>query len=307
MKKMKTKFFDICFLALTVLPLVAAMVLRVLLRPLSEGVTVTGAQIYFTIPMPIQDLPVTEVQVTSLLVVLSLTGLCLFLTNGATKIPHSRRQLLAEMIVEKIQELTDSNMGPRFSGFAPFIAAILALSAFSSLSSMLGLFPPTSDLNIVAGWALLVFILITYYKTRGGVGNYLRDFTKPVAVLTPVNIIGEVATPLSMTLRHYGNVLSGVVISTMLSVGLSGLSKLIFGWLPGRLGQFPFLEIGIPAVFSVYFDIFSGCLQAFIFAMLTMMYISNGFPGEAYEARMKRKSERIAKKKARRAEKAAVL
>ncbi len=306
MKNMKSKLVDILFLCMTVLPFAAGIVLRVLFRPLTEGVTVTGAQIYFTVPMPIQDLPVTEAQVNSLLVVLSLTGLCLFLTHGVTKIPHSRRQLLAEMLVEKVQELTDSNMGPRFSGFAPFVAAILALSAFSSLSSMLGLFSPTSDLNIVAGWALLVFILITYYKTRGGIGNYLREFTKPVVVLTPVNIIGEVATPLSMTLRHYGNILSGMVISTMLSVGLSGLSRLIFGWLPGAFGQFPFFEIGIPAVFSIYFDIFSGCLQAFIFAMLTMIYISNGFPGEAYEARMKRKSERIARRKQRQAEKTGV-
>ena len=77
-------------------------------------------------------------------------------------------------------------MGERFMGFAPFIAAILGLSALSSLSSLLGLYPPTSDINIVAGWAILVFILITHYKLKGGLGNYLKGYTEPIAVFTPI-------------------------------------------------------------------------------------------------------------------------
>lgn len=180
-------------------------------------------------------------------------------------------------------------MGERFMGFAPFIAAILGLSALSSLSSLLGLYPPTSDINIVAGWAILVFILITHYKLKGGLGNYLKGYTEPIAVFTPINIISEVATPVSMTFRHFGNVLSGSVISVLVAAALQGLTSLLLGWLPGLLGEIPFLQIGIPAVLSLYFDIFSGCLQAFIFSMLTMLYIANGFPEEAYEKRRLKK------------------
>ena len=281
MTRIRSRILDILLLSLAVLPFIGAMLLRVLTRPVSQGVSITGAQIYFTIPMPLQDLPITESQVTSLAVILFVTFFCLYLTHGVTKIPSSKRQIFAEFLVEKATDLVKTNMGDRFIGFAPFVAAIMAISLLSSLSSMIGLFPPTSDVNIIAGWAILVFILITHYKMKGGVGHYAKELTEPVALLTPINVIGELSTPIAMTFRHYGNVLSGVVISALVGTALSGASAKLFGWLPGALGDIPFLSIGLPAVLSVYLDIFSGCLQAFIFAILTMLYIANGFPGEA--------------------------
>ena len=138
-----------------------------------------------------------------------------------------------------------------------------------------------------------MFALITYYKFKCGPITYLKNFTEPSAFLTPLNVISEVATPLSMAFRHYGNVLSGTVISVLIATGLQGLSKLVLGWLPGFLGEFPLLQIGLPAVLSIYFDVFSGCLQAYIFAMLTMMYVSGGFPMEEYFA----KKEKLKNKK----------
>ena len=298
MTRTKSRILDILLLSLAVLPFIGAMLLRVLTRPVSQGVSITGAQIYFTIPMPLQDLPITESQVTSLAVILFVTFFCLYLTHGVTKIPSSKRQIFAEFLVEKATDLVKTNMGDRFIGFAPFVAAIMAISLLSSLSSMIGLFPPTSDVNIIAGWAILVFILITHYKMKGGVGHYAKELTEPVALLTPINVIGELSTPIAMTFRHYGNVLSGVVISALVGTALSGASAKLFGWLPGALGDIPFLSIGLPAVLSVYLDIFSGCLQAFIFAILTMLYIANGFPGEAYEERMKKKAAKAAAKRA---------
>jgi len=282
MKKLtRAKVIDVLLLALIILPFVACMALKILTKPATDGISITGAQIYFTIPMPVMDLPITEVQATSVAVMLALLGLCLFLTHGITVVPHSKRQLAAEWIVEKVNGLVADNMGKRFMGFAPFVAAIMGLSAFSSLSSLLGLFPPTSDMNIVAGWAILVFILITYYKLQGGLWPYVKGFFEPVPVFAPFNIIGEFATPVSMSFRHYGNVLSGVVISTLVAYALQMLSHMVLGWLPGFLGNFPLLQIGLPAVLSLYFDIFSGCMQAFIFAMLTMLYIATGAPEEA--------------------------
>ena len=288
-KSAKAVIIDILLIAMMILPLTACIVLKILFSPAAEGITVTGGIIYFTIPMPIMDLPITESQVNSWAVILTILAICLFLTHRLNIKSVSKRQFLAELIVEKAENLVKSNMGERFMGFAPFIAAILGLSALSSLSSLLGLYPPTSDINIVAGWAILVFILITHYKLKGGLGNYLKGYTEPIAVFTPINIISEVATPVSMTFRHFGNVLSGSVISVLVAAALQGLTSLLLGWLPGLLGEIPFLQIGIPAVLSLYFDIFSGCLQAFIFAMLTMLYIANGFPEEAYEKRRLKK------------------
>lgn len=291
-KSAKAVIIDILLIAMMILPLAACIVLKILFSPATEGITVTGAIIYFTIPMPIMDLPITESQVNSWAVILTILAICLFLTRRLNIKSVSKRQFLAELIVEKAENLVRSNMGERFMGFAPFIAAILGLSALSSLSSLLGLYPPTSDINIVAGWAILVFILITHYKLKGGLGNYLKGYTEPIAVFTPINIISEVATPVSMTFRHFGNVLSGSVISVLVAAALQGLTSLLLGWLPGLLGDIPFLQIGIPAVLSLYFDIFSGCLQAFIFSMLTMLYIANGFPEEAYEKRRLKNTER---------------
>lgn len=282
MKKLtRAKAVDLLLLALTILPFVFCMVLKILTKPSSDSISITGAQIYFTIPMPIMDLPVTEAQVNSVAVILSVLGLCLYLTHGMTVVPSSKRQLAAEFIVEKATGLVKENMGQRFIGFTPFIAGIMAISAFSSLSSLLGLFPPTSDLNIVFGWAIIVFVMITYYKLKGGVGGYIKGFFEPVPVFAPFNIIGEFATPISMSFRHYGNVLSGVVIASLVAYALQSLSSMLLGWLPGFLGEIPFLQVGLPAILSLYFDIFSGLMQAFIFAMLTMLYIATAGPDEA--------------------------
>ncbi len=286
MKKCKVFLaVDILYLLLMSLGPLLAIMLKVLFTPQSDDINISGALVFFTIKLPISDLPVSETQVNSVVVIWSIFWLCKYITHGISVRGGLKRQVIAEWIVEKTKSLVNSNMGSYFSDFAPFVAAIMALSAFSSLLTLIGLFPPTSDINTTAGWAILVFFLITYYKFKCGPIHYLKSFGEPVPFLAPLNIISEFATPVSMAFRHYGNVLSGSVISVLVAVALKGLSGLIFGKLPGFLGSFPFLQIGIPAVLSVYFDIFSGLLQAFIFAMLTMLYISGGFPAEDYAIR----------------------
>ena len=289
---LRFKIVDGLLIAGMILPLVFGIVLQVLTKPASEGISITGARVFFTIPLPLQDLPVTESQINSALVMVIVFCLCLYLTHGLREHIVLRRQHFAELIVEKVDGLVKENMGDYFLGFAPFVIAILALSALSSLLTLVGLYPPTSDINIVGGWAVLVFVLITYYKLKAGPVHYLKSFAEPVALLTPLNVISEIATPVSMAFRHYGNVLSGSVISVLLGAALGGLSSMLLGWLPGTLADFPLFQIGIPAVLSIYFDVFSGCLQAFIFAMLTMMYVAGGFPAEEYEKRKQRKQQK---------------
>lgn len=288
--KRRFRTVDRLYLVMAILPFVAGMILKILTKPASDGIEIAGARIFFTLNMPLQELPITESQVNSWLVMVSIFFLCLYMTHGLSEKAATKRQLLLEWVVEKTDALVADNMGKYFRAFSPFVAAIMALSAFSSLSSLVGLYAPTSDLNVVAGWALLTFILITYYKCKCGFVHYLKSFADP-PLLTPLNVISEVATPVSMAFRHYGNVLSGSVISVLVAAALQGLSSIIFGWLPGVLGTIPFLQIGLPAVLSVYFDVFSGCLQAFIFAMLTMLYVANGFPADDWE-KLKYKREK---------------
>lgn len=291
-KTIRFVIVDILWLLLTVAPIVTGILIKILTTPATEGIVITGARIYFTVPMPLQDLPITESQVNSALVILAVLGLCLYLTHGIRAKVKTRRQLVAEWIVEKIDGMVHENMGSYFAGFAPFVTAILALSGFSSLLSLFGLYAPTSDLNIVAGWAILVFILITYYKCKCGPLYYLKTFGEPVKVLAPMNVISEIATPFSMAFRHYGNILSGTIVSVLVAAALQGLSAKLLGGLPGFLGEFPFLQIGLPALLSIYFDVFSACLQAYIFAVLTMLYVSNGFPIDEFERRKQRKLQK---------------
>ena len=97
--------------------------------------------------------------------------------------------------------------------------------------------------------------------------------------MTPMNILGEIATPMSMAFRMFGNVASGTVVSALVYAALAAANSALFGWLPGILGEMgeklPILQLGLPAVLSLYFDVFSGVLQAFIFCMLTMLYIAS--------------------------------
>ena len=96
---------------------------------------------------------------------------------------------------------------------------------------------------------------------------------------------------------HKSGRIWGIAVACVLFAFPVALS-LIFGTLPGILGEIPYLRIGIPAVLSVYFDIFSGCLQAYIFAVLTMLYVAGGFPKDEYEARKRRRAEKKLKKQA---------
>ena len=284
------KLVDALLLFLTIAPIIVAILFKVLFIPAKDGLEITGAFIFFTIPMPFSELPITESQINSWAVIIAIAFLSLFMTHGIRAKVYTKRTVLAEWAVEKVEGLVKENMGENFMGFSPFIGAILLLSGFSSLSSLVGLFAPTSDLNIVAGWALMVFILITYYKFKAGPLYYIKGLFEPIPVLLPINILGEFATPVAMTLRHYGNILSGSVISVLVASALQGLTSMVLGSAPGFFGQFPWFGVGIPAVLSIYFDLFSGCLQAFIFSMLTMMYVSTAFPAEELMRRNKMKT-----------------
>ncbi len=243
------------------------------------NVNITGAEIYFTIPV-LGGIPITETMVNSVLVVVLILALCYYLTRDLQVRPTTKRQVVAEFLVETAQKFVDGNMGEKFSHYSPFVAALFGASLLSSLLSLFTLYPPTSDLSTTLTWALLVFVLITYTKIRtSGFGGYLLGFTKPIAVLTPFNFLSEISTPISMGFRHFGNIVSGSVITALVYAALATLSGLLFGWIPGAAGDvlssIPFFQVGVPAVLSVYFDLFSSFMQAFIFCMLTTLYIAN--------------------------------
>ena len=243
------------------------------------NVEINGARIYYTIPI-LGGIPITETIVNATLVTVLILAVCWYLTRDLQIRAVSKRQVIAEFLVETAQKFVNDNMGVKFAYYGPFVAALFSASLCSSLLSLVGLFAPTSDLSTTAAWAVMVFVLITYTKIKtGGVGGYLLGFTQPIPVLTPFNILSELATPISMAFRHFGNVVSGSVISSLVYAALAAASHALLSWLPGALGEIlgsiPILQVGIPAVLSVYFDLFSSAMQAFIFCMLTTLYIAS--------------------------------
>ena len=241
------------------------------------NVEINGAPIYFEL---FGCIPITATMVVSWVIMIILTGLCIWLTRDLKVQNVSKRQAVAEFLVKTAEKFVNTNMGPKFAHYVPFVAALFCLSVFSSLSSLIGCFSPTADLSTTLAWAIVVFIMITATKIRtGSLGGYLLGFTKPIPVLTPFNVISECATPISMAFRHFGNIVSGMVISTLVYAALTLANQALFGLLPGLLGDIlgsiPFLTVGVPAFLSLYFDWFSSFMQAFIFCMLTTLYIAN--------------------------------
>lgn len=243
----------------------------------------SGAKVYFTLPIDfpiLGQLQISETMVVSWIVMLVITGFCIWLTHDLKVKDISKRQAVAELLVETANKFVIGNMGEKFRHMIPFVAALFITSVVSNLISLIGLRSPTADLSTEAAWAVVVFIMITSQKIKtNGFGGYLKGFTTPIAVMTPFNILSELATPISMACRHFGNILSGVVINGLIYGALAVASSALLGLLPGLAGdvlaKIPILDVGIPAILSVYFDWFSGFMQAFIFCMLTVMYIAN--------------------------------
>ena len=207
------------------------------------------------------SLPITETMRNSWIIMAFILFLCIFLTRRMEKIPKGK-QALAEKAVLMIDGLVDSTMGEGCRAFSPYIMTLMMSSLFGSLASLFWMRSTTADLNTT---------LITYNKIKfGGIKGYLKGFLEPIFVMAPLNVLSEIATPVSMSFRHFGNMAGGLVITTLIMGALKVLSNAVLGFLP-----VPLLQIGLPGVLSLYFDCFTACMQAFIFSMLTMAYVGD--------------------------------
>lgn len=233
-----------------------------------------GPKVVFTIPI-FGGIEITETIVIGWFVILIVLIASLYLTSGLKKIPNSKHQVIAEMLVGFVNNTVKKTMGERFMSFAPYIAALLLYSLLGSLVSLIGLRSVTADLNTTIAMALVTFVLITFFKIKtNGFFGYIKSFGSPIVLLAPLNVISEIATPLSMSFRMFGNIAGGSIITMLLYMALGAASKALN--LSFQLGalQLNVVQVFIPAVLSIYFDLFTGCIQAYIFAMLTMVNVS---------------------------------
>lgn len=186
-----------------------------------------GPKIIFTIPL-FGGIAVTETVTNSWLLILVIFILCKFLTNNLQKIPKGK-QVLAEKFVTMINGLVKETMGEKKLHYAPYIGTLMIFSALGSLMSLTGLRPVTGDLNTTVAWAVVTFVLIqmTKIKANGFLG-YLKSFADPFPVMLPINIVSELATPVSLSFRHFGNIAAGSVITSLLYTALAALTNIIF-------------------------------------------------------------------------------
>jgi len=201
-------------------------------------VSINGARILHTfenVPL-LGSVQITQTLAVSWLVMAIITGLCIWLGSGLKVTNISRKQAVAEMGYNAIVKFVRGNMGTEFDRYIPLVCTIFVTSIISNLISLLGIWSPTADLMTELAWGLVVFVLITYHKIKAsGLMGYLRGFLDPIFVLLPINIMSECFTPVSMACRHFGNILSGTVISTLIYAALTAANNALFGALGSSL------------------------------------------------------------------------
>ena len=285
------------------------------------SIDVTGAYVYFVIPV-FGGIPISQTAVSSFIVAVILCIAFVLLGRNLQKRP-GKTQVLVEKGVSMITNLTVSAMGPHNVHWTPFMGCLFLCSICGSYIGLTGfLRSSTADINCTAVWALMVSFIIWFNNIKNdGIGKFLKNY------VNPMNIISDVAQPLSMSFRHFSNVSVGGIIGAIIYSALSLLSSVIIGlvssagWLMGTaltvagvllfslwarrkkkvlayilsagtlavglfglleslgiLGDVPLFTLGIPAVLSVYFDFFSGFIQALVFTLLSMVYIAGSLP-----------------------------
>lgn len=225
--------------------------------------------------------PITQTTISLIVVTIFLISLGKIASKNLDKRP-GRLQVVTEKLVGMLYNLVSETMGKHNLRFAPYIGTLFLASFCGTLIGMTGIFKSiTADLSVTLAWALVTTGLVWYHNIKNfGFGKWLKGFSEPIVVMTPMNVVSEIAQPISMAFRHFGNVAGGGVLTSLIYAALAVLTKLVFGWLPETvLAVFPtFFQIGIPAILSIYFDLFSGFVQAFVFCLLTMVYVSAACP-----------------------------
>lgn len=239
-----------------------------------------GPKVIFEIPIA-GGIPITQTIISSWVVMIVLILVSIWLTRGMSIVPTSRKQIVVEKLVGMLYDLVEGTMGAHNIRYAPYIGTLLLSSVCGSLIGTTYVFRAvTADLSTTLAWALVTFVMIQGSGIKNnGILGYLKGLTEPVVVMTPMNIFSEISTPVSMSFRHFGNIAGGMVLTTLLYSALASLSAMVLQIIPNAfISSIPIFQVGIPAFLSIYFDLFSGGVQALIFCMLTMVFVGNANP-----------------------------
>lgn len=221
-----------------------------------------------------------EATVVTWIIIAVLTILAILLTrNFKVEGEISRRQAFMELCYEKAENFFKGIMGPKVEKYIPWLMSVVLFIGVSNIIGLFGFKPPTKSMQVTAALAITSIVLIEFAALKEkGIGGRLKAFAKPVWVITPISILEVFTKPLSLCMRLFGNVIAAFTIMELIKA-------------------IPLLKVGVPVVLSLYFDIFDGLLQAYIFVFLTALYLQEAVEEEEEEPKKKKvKKSRKTKK-----------
>lgn len=185
--------------------------------------------------------------------------------------------LVASILVTMVDDMVTGIVNKKYAKWlGPYIGTIGAYIFFSNIIGLFGIEPPTANFSVTLTLALMTWVLIQWTSIKeSGFGGYLKGFFEPMPLFLPMNIFGTIGPLISMSLRLFGNILSGGIIMSLLHTFTTWVSSLI-----PVIGKLDFLGIIISVPLHAYFDLFAGLIQMFIFIMLTMVFIGNNVSEE---------------------------
>ena len=218
-----------------------------------------GTHTAFTIPL-FGGIPVAESVVVTWIVMAVLLTAALLLTRNLSVDAPGKAQVALESAVQFLNGFVRTNIGSHWRPFAPWLGTVALYIGFANIIGIFGLTPPTKDISVTAALALMSMLLIygAQFRYNGLLGG-LKKFAEPMPLLLPINLMEVVVRPLALCMRLFGNVLGAFIIMEML--------KLV-------------APVVLPAVFSLYFDLFDGLIQTVVFVFLTTLFTGEGIKEE---------------------------
>ena len=212
----------------------------------------------FEIPI-FGGIPVPESCVITWVIMAVLVILCKIFVRNLKTVPTGA-QLLIEMLITWLNNFFVDIMGQKGKKYLPFLETLIIYIGVSNVIGLFGLRPPTKDLNVTAGLAIMSIIYIQYCGIKEkGVKRWLRSFKEPMPLLLPINIMELIIKPLSLCMRLFGNVLGAFVIMELVKLCI---------------------PVGVPLSLSLYFDVFDGLIQAYVFVFLTSLFMAEAMEEE---------------------------
>lgn len=206
----------------------------------------------FTIP-EFGGIEVAESVVITWVIMAFMLILAICMTRNLKVQNPGKRQVILETAVCGLQNMVKGIIGEEGAGYVPYLVTVIVYIGISNIIGLFGMKPPTKDLNVTGALAIMSIILIEYSGIHAkGVKRWAKSFAEPVAVVAPLNVLEIFIRPLSLCMRLFGNVLGAFVVMELLKIIMPAI---------------------LPIPFSLYFDIFDGLIQAYVFVFLTSLFI----------------------------------